>query len=104
MSNSLNEGSDVVQANRLAGKPFRSTVTKWYAIYWTAYSFLYSFPRYSLGLSPFLTGTGFAVRTSLLQKYGWKTTSMKTQAFSALFPGMRRRPASSWDIKHRCLL
>ena len=77
MSNSLNEGSDVVQANRLAGKPFRSTVTKWYAIYWTAYSFLYSYPRYSLGLSPFLTGTGFAVRTSLLQKYGWKTTSMR---------------------------
>jgi len=76
MSNALNEGSDVVQANRLAGKPFRSTVTKWYAIYWTAYSFLYSFPRYNLGLSPFLTGTGFAVRTSLLQKYGWKTTSM----------------------------
>jgi cellulose synthase/poly-beta-1,6-N-acetylglucosamine synthase-like glycosyltransferase len=76
MNKVLNEGADVVQGNRLAGKPFRSTVTKWYAIYWTAFSFLYSYPRHVMNLSPFLTGTGFAVRTSVLQKYGWKTSTM----------------------------
>ena len=76
MSNALNEGGNVIQGNRLAGKPFRSIVTQWYAIYWTSYSFLYSYPRYTLGLSPFLTGTGFAVRTSVLQQYGWKTATM----------------------------
>lgn len=76
MNKALNRGGTVVQGNRLAGRPFTNYITQWYAIYWTAFSFLMSYPRYLVGFSPFLTGTGFAVRTDVLKKYGWKTTSM----------------------------
>lgn len=69
----LNKGNDVVQGNRLAGEPFRTFITQWYALYWPLYSFIYSYPREKLRLSCFLTGTGFAVKKSLLEAHGWST-------------------------------
>ncbi len=76
MNEALNKGNDLVQGNRLAGEPYRTFVTKWYATYWPLYSYLYSYPREKLGLSCFLTGTGFAVRKELLREYGWCTNSI----------------------------
>lgn len=76
MNEALNKGADVIQGNRLAGEPYTTFVTKWYAIYWTLYSFFYSYPREKLGYSCFLTGTGFAVKKELIQKYGWNTSTI----------------------------
>lgn len=76
MNEALNKGNDLVQGNRLAGEPYRTFVTKWYAAYWPLYSYLYSYPREKLAFSCFLTGTGFAVRKEFLQSHGWCTNSI----------------------------
>ena len=38
MNLKLNDGNQIVQGNRLGGQPYRSIVTKWYTIYWAAYT------------------------------------------------------------------
>ena len=76
INESLCSGNSIVQGFRVAGEPFRTLVTKWYAIYWPIYSFCYSYPREKLGLSCFLTGTGFAVKKDLLKQTGWDTRSV----------------------------
>ena len=76
INGALNSGNDIVQGHRIAGEPFRSVITEWYAVYWMFYSHIYSYPREKLGLSCFLTGTGFSVRKELLLRYGWNTASI----------------------------
>ncbi len=76
MNESLNKGEDVIQGNRLGGEPYRTIITQWYAIYWACYSIFISYARQKLGLSCFLTGTGFTVRRDVLLKYGWHTKSI----------------------------
>lgn len=71
----MNAGDDIVQGNRLAGKPYTSIITKWYTVYWSTYSTFFSYAREKLGLSAFLTGTGFAVKKELLEN-GWNTKSI----------------------------
>lgn len=71
----LQAGEEIVQGNRLGGGPYKTFVTKWFAIYWMVYSFLFSYPRQKMGLSAFLTGTGFAVRKEVLSA-GWRTSSL----------------------------
>lgn len=76
INDSLNEGNLIVQGYRIAGEPYRSLVTQWYAVYWPLYFFVYSQSREKLRFSSFLTGTGFAVKRTLLEQYGWKTHSI----------------------------
>ncbi len=76
MNDHLNRGNEIVQGFRIAGLPYRTVVTKWYALYWPIYSYIYSYPREKMGLSCFLTGTGFAVSKKLLKKHSWKTSSI----------------------------
>ena len=71
----LQSGEEIVQGNRLGGGPYKTFVTKWFAIYWMLYSFLFSYPRQKMGLSAFLTGTGFAVKKEVLSA-GWRTSSI----------------------------
>ncbi len=71
----MNAGDDIVQGNRLAGKPYTSIITKWYTVYWSTYSTFFSYAREKLGLSAFLTGTGFAVKKELLEN-GWNTKTI----------------------------
>lgn len=75
INEAMNKGETVIQGNRLAGEPYRTIVTKWYAIYWVLYSYLYSYAREKLNLSCFLTGTGFAVKKEVLYD-GWHTSSI----------------------------
>ena len=91
MNESLNKGEDVIQGNRLGGEPYRSIITQWYAIYWACYSVLFSYSRQKLGLSCFLTGTGFTVRRDILQKYGWKTKSITEDVEFAIQHALRNR-------------
>ncbi len=91
MNESLNKGEDVIQGNRLGGEPYRSIITQWYAIYWACYSVLFSYARQKLGLSCFLTGTGFTVRRDILQKYGWHTKSITEDVEFAIQHCLRNR-------------
>lgn len=72
MNDALNSGDEVIQGNRLAGRPFRTVITRWYALYWAAYTTFFEYPREKNHLSCYLTGTGFVCRKSLLRK-GWHT-------------------------------
>lgn len=101
MNEALNKGETIVQGNRLAGEPYRSIITQWYAIYWSAYTFLYSYPRQKLGLSAFLTGTGFAVRKELLEKYGWHTSTI-TEDVEFAFQQCLRRDRVSFCVDAIC--
>ncbi len=71
----MNAGDEIIQGNRLGGKPYTSLITKWYTLYWSTYSTFFSYAREKLGLSAFLTGTGFAVKKSLLEN-GWNTKTI----------------------------
>ena len=73
MDRKLREGNPIVQGNRLGGQPYRSIVTKWYTMYWACYTVFFSYAREKLGLSAFLTGTGFAVDADILRREGWNT-------------------------------
>lgn len=76
INRSLNSGNEIVQGNRLGGQPYRSFVTKWYTLYWAAYSIYFSYSREKAGVSAFLTGTGFAVKKELLAREGWHTSTI----------------------------
>lgn len=76
INDSLHSGNDIIQGFRIAGRPFRTLITKWYALYWPLYSYIYSYSREKLGLSCFLTGTGFAVSKRLLKEHLWATSSI----------------------------
>lgn len=69
----LNKGNLLVQGNRISGEPYKSSITQWYACYWPTYTMYYVYPREKLHMSCVLTGTGFAVKKELLEKYGWHT-------------------------------
>lgn len=75
MNRRLNSGENVIQGNRLAGKPFRTIVTKGFAIYWMLYDFGLLYQRQKLGLSSFVTGTGFVAKKTVLSE-GWKTKTI----------------------------
>lgn len=72
----LRQGNQIVQGNRLGGQPYRSLITKWYTIYWACYTVFFSYVREKVGLSAFLTGTGFAVNGELLRQEGWHTETI----------------------------
>lgn len=72
----LREGNQIVQGNRLGGQPYRSVITKWYTMYWACYTVFFSYAREKIGLSCFLTGTGFAVDADLLRAEGWHTRTI----------------------------
>lgn len=75
MNAQLNAGDEIIQGNRLGGKPYTSIVTKWYTLYWSCYSTFFSYAREKLNLSAFLTGTGFVVTRNVL-KDGWHTKTI----------------------------
>lgn len=76
MDKKLREGNLIVQGNRLGGQPYKSVITKWYTMYWACYTVFFSYAREKIGLSAFLTGTGFAVQADLLRKEGWDTKTI----------------------------
>lgn len=71
----LNAGDEIIQGNRLGGKPYTSLITRWYTLYWSCYSTFFSYAREKLGLSAFLTGTGFVVTAPVLEQ-GWHTNTI----------------------------
>ncbi len=76
MNNTLNEGYDVVQGFADSKNPFDSYMTAWYSIAAWMQNRIFQLSRYNLGLSNQLTGFGFAMKREILEKIGWKTTSL----------------------------
>ncbi len=72
----LVEGYKIVQGYRDIKNPFDSWITTSYAItYWIS-NRLFQLPRYYLGMSSILTGSGYAIRMDTLKKVGWGMESL----------------------------
>lgn len=97
----LRRGNRIVQGNRLGGQPYRSIVTKWYTLYWACYTIFFSYAREKVGLSAFLTGTGFAVDGDLLREVGWNTTTI-TEDVEFSLDNVLRGQRVSFCIKAVC--
>ncbi|MDD6551608.1 MAG: glycosyltransferase family 2 protein [Lachnospiraceae bacterium] len=97
----LRRGNRIVQGNRLGGQPYRSFVTKWYTLYWACYTIFFSYAREKVGLSVFLTGTGFAVDGDLLRQIGWNTSTI-TEDVEFSLDNVLRGQRVSFCIKAVC--
>lgn len=76
MNKHFRKGSQIVTGKRVAQNPFAALISQWYTLYWCIINALYNRPRYRLGLSSMLSGTGFAFRLALLKETGWRTYSL----------------------------
>ena len=97
----LRRGNRIVQGNRLGGQPYRSLITKWYTLYWACYTIFFSYAREKVGLSVFLTGTGFAVDGDLLRQTGWNTSTI-TEDVEFSLDNVLRGQRVSFCIKAVC--
>ena len=69
-------GASIITGRRIAQNPCDSLISQWYTLYWCVINALYNRPRYNLGLSAMISGTGFAFKAALLDGQGWNTISM----------------------------
>ena len=76
MNKRLLAGDDIIQGNRKAGKPFKTAVTSWYAIYWAFHNFIFQYAREKRGFNCQLTGTGMVLRRSVIEDGGFDTTAI----------------------------
>ncbi len=76
MNNHLCSGREVVQGYLDSKNPFDSWITCSYSIAFWLSNYLYQLPRYTLGLSCGLCGTGFCVTLEVLKKIGWGATCL----------------------------
>ena len=76
MNKQLCKGHKVVQGYIDSKNPFDSWITCSYSIAFWLSNRIFQLPRYYLGLSCGLCGTGFCVETSVLKKIGWGATSL----------------------------
>jgi len=76
MNKQLNKGHKVVQGYIDSKNPFDSWITCSYSIaFWLA-NRIFQLPRYYLGLSCGLCGTGFCIDIEVLKKIGWGATCL----------------------------
>ncbi|MDD4493904.1 MAG: glycosyltransferase family 2 protein [Eubacteriales bacterium] len=76
MNNKLCKGYKAIQGYIDSKNPFDSWISCSYSIaFWLA-NRTFQLPRYNLGLSCSLCGTGFCVDMDLLKEVGWGTTSL----------------------------
>ncbi|MGI6262590.1 MAG: glycosyltransferase family 2 protein [Succiniclasticum sp.] len=76
MNQAFAAGAAIVTGRRQASNPYDSLISQWYTLYWAMLNSLYNLPRYELGLSAMVSGTGFAFRTNLLRRGGWHSHSV----------------------------
>ncbi len=76
MNEKLCEGNQVVQGYIDSKNPYDSWITCSYSIaFWLA-NRIFQLPRYNLGLSCGLCGTGFSIDSNVLKKIGWGATCL----------------------------
>jgi len=76
MNKQLCKGHKVVQGYIDSKNPFDSWITCSYSIAFWLSNRIFQLPRYYLGLSCGLCGTGFCVETTVLKKIGWGATCL----------------------------
>ncbi len=76
MNTKQNQGYEIVQGYIDSKNPFDSWITSAYTISFWCINKLYQMSRYNLNLSCQLCGTGFVVKTDILNKIGWHATCL----------------------------
>lgn len=76
MNKQINNGYSVVQGYVDSKNPFDSWITCAYSFSFWSVSRVFQMARHNLGLSCQLSGTGFVMKTELLQKLGWGATCL----------------------------
>ncbi len=76
MNKQINKGYNVVQGYVDSKNPFDSWITCAYSFSFWSVSRVFQMARHNLGLSCQLSGTGFVMKTELLQKLGWGATCL----------------------------
>lgn len=76
MNKQLCKGHKVIQGYIDSKNPFDSWITCSYSIAFWLSNRIFQLPRYYLGLSCGLCGTGFCVDTSVLKRIGWGATCL----------------------------
>jgi len=76
MNQKLCEGHKVIQGYVDSKNPFDSWISCSYSIAFWISNRLFQLPRYYLGLSCGLCGTGFCIDVDLLKEIGWGTSSL----------------------------
>jgi cellulose synthase/poly-beta-1,6-N-acetylglucosamine synthase-like glycosyltransferase len=76
MNKHLCKGSRVIQGYIDSKNPYDSWISISYSIAFWLSNRIYQLPRYYLGLSCGLCGTGFCIDIGLLRQIGWETTSL----------------------------
>lgn len=76
MNKQFVKGKKAVQGYIDSKNPFDSWISASYSIaFWTA-NRLFQLPRYYLGFTCGLSGTGFCISTEIIKKYGWNATCL----------------------------
>ena len=76
MNNKLCKGHKAIQGYLDSKNPFDTWVSSSYTIAFWLSNRTFQLPRYNLGLSCGLCGTGFCISMDLLREVGWGTTSL----------------------------
>ena len=76
MNEQLCMGKELAQGYSDAKNPSDSWISGSYALFFYTNMRFLQRPKYNLGLSCMLRGTGFMVRTSVLEESGWNTSTM----------------------------
>ena len=77
MNHKLCCGEEIVQGYRDMKNPTDNWISLSYSFHYWSNNLLYHLPRYNLGLSPLINGTGFMVSMQVLREQGgWHTKTM----------------------------
>lgn len=77
MNAKLCNGEEIVQGYRDMKNPTDNWISLSYSFHYWSNNLLYHLPRYNLGLSPLINGTGFMVSMNILKELGgWHTKTM----------------------------
>ncbi|MFZ5975827.1 MAG: glycosyltransferase family 2 protein [Bacillota bacterium] len=77
MNHKLCCGEEIVQGYRDMKNPTDNWISMSYSFHYWSNNLLYHLPRYNLGLSPLINGTGFMVSMNILKENGgWHTKTM----------------------------
>lgn len=76
INRAFNSGAQIVNGYRDTKNIHETWVTEVYSIYWLMLMRFYYAPRFALGLSPMVGGTGFGFLVSCLDEKKWRTETL----------------------------
>jgi len=76
MNNCLNSGYNVAQGYRNAKNPSDSKISGSYTLFYLLQNTFFNYSRFNLNLSPSINGTGFMIKKTFIEKFGFDTKSL----------------------------